>query len=181
METLIGLIVGHSSESQGAYNKTHNVSEYEFNCNLALLVQDELTKLGLKSQIFYRTKGVPLLVQEVNKVSPTLAVSLHCNAFNELVSGTEVLYYYKSMKSKKLASLLQKNIVDTLGLRDRGTLPIEQGRGTYVLKNTTMPCALIEPFFIDNIVDYELVLSKLNDLASAIANSVYSFLNDSLC
>lgn len=172
----VGLIVGHSSESQGAYNKTNNVSEYEFNKELAELISSQLTEMKIKSQIFTRTSGVPNLVREVNKANPSVVVSLHCNAFNKQVSGSEVLYYFKSQKSKKLASLLLENIVNTLDLRNRGTLPIEQGRGAYVLKNTNMPCALIEPFFIDNDVDYIVASNKIKELAIAVANSISDFL-----
>lgn len=171
----IGLVIGHSESSQGCVNKTHRVTEYQFNCDLVRLVQDELCKLGFNPIVFFRKNGLEELVKEINKVEPSIVISFHCNAFNTFVSGSEVLYYSTSSKGKRLASLLLECIVDTLALRNRGLLPRVEGRGSYIIKNVKAPAALIEPFFLDNDSDYKIALEKLDELATAIANSIAKY------
>lgn len=172
---LIGLVVGHSQYEQGCTNITYSVTEYAFNCNLVSLVRDELTRLGYDSEIFFRTTSLKSLPPVINKSNPDLVVSFHCNAFNTEVSGSEVLYYKHSHNAKRLASILQKRIVNCLGLPDRGIKAVTLERGSFLLKSVNATACLLEPFFLDHDPDYITASDKLDELAIEIAQGIVSY------
>lgn len=165
----IALIVGHTEKRFGAKNIKHNISEFTFNEKLA---HDIKAKLKLDSEVVYR-KIYRKLPHQVNYLKPSLVVSLHCNAFNKKVSGSETLYYHTSTKGKKIAEVFNKNFIDALNLKDRGVKgKCSEDRGGYLLKYTKAPCIICEPFFIDNDNDYEIVKDKYNELVMAYVHSI---------
>lgn len=172
---LIGLVVGHCQYAQGCYNTSHKVTEYAFNCELVSLVRNELIKLGYDSKIFFRTTSLKSLPSVINKSNPDLVISFHCNAFNTEVSGSEVLYYKHSHNAKRLAIILQKRIVDCLGLPDRGIKAVTLENGSFLLKSVNATACLLEPFFLDHDPDYETASEKINELASEIAKGIASY------
>ena len=100
--------------------------------------------------------------------------SLHCNAFNGNVSGTEVLYYHRSVKGRDMARILQNRLTGFLGFPDRGIKPrTSEDRGGYLLKYTIAPCVIAEPFFIDNNDDLDRVKQDLDGLAHTYAGAIY--------
>ncbi len=100
--------------------------------------------------------------------SPDFIISLHCNAYNKQVSGTEVLYYHRSTKGKQAASILQAKLIEALSLPARGIKArTTEDRGGYLLKYTAAPCIISEPFFIDNDDDLKVATEKRDRLVSA--------------
>lgn len=171
----VGLVVGHSHNSQGAMNVTYNISEFEFNNLLVDKVLDYLSSSSIKSTKYLRTHGLTELVSRINKDKLDLVISFHCNACNTKVSGTETLYYHSSIKGKQIASELQQSIVSTLHLRDRGLKPVTlKDRGGYLLGKVQPTAVLLEPFFIDNNEDYSLANSNIDNLANSIAKTLLS-------
>lgn len=173
-----GLIVGHKANRPGACNKDNCICEYQFNDQLACDIYDYLKKnessIGIQ---IIRRKTYKSLPDDVNKLDPDFCISLHCNAahpdYTGKWNGSETLYYHKSKRSKLMAEILQKNIVDVLGFRDRGILPRKtEDRGGYLLRYTDMSCVIAEPFFIDNNSAYRTVIDKYNKLVQAYANSI---------
>lgn len=153
----VALVVGHKPSSRGAYNETSDVYEFDFNDKLVEAVEEELT-FGwfdkVESVIIYRDTytGLP---GKIDAENPDFIVSFHCNAFNKKAGGTEVLYYHKSKKGKKMADILQKHFLRRLGLKDRGVIgKTAEDRGGYLLRYTNAPCVIAEPFFIDNDDEY---------------------------
>ncbi|MCP4503027.1 MAG: N-acetylmuramoyl-L-alanine amidase, partial [Deltaproteobacteria bacterium] len=117
------------------------------------------------------------LPKQINEHHPDLVVSLHCNAFNKKATGTETLYYHASTEGKRMASLLQRKIVDVLGLADRGIKPKHsEDRGGYLLRETNAPCVLAEPFFIDNNKDLKIAQANHSDLVRAYADAINEML-----
>ena len=175
----VGLIVGHKANKPGACNKKHKICEYQFNDQLACDIYDKLKVDDPDLDvIIIRRRTYKTLPDDVNKLNPDFCISLHCNAFNTKASGTEVLHYHTSKNGKKLAELLHKELLAALGLRDRKV----QGKGTedrggHLLRYTNMPCVISEPFFIDNDVEYEFVLSKYDDLVNAHVNAILEYAN----
>jgi N-acetylmuramoyl-L-alanine amidase len=170
----VALVIGHKASSPGACNKTHNICEFEFNEKLVKDVVDEIDG-SLEHEIVYREtyNGLP---DKINATNPDCIVSFHCNAFNTKASGTEVLYYHKSKKGKAWADKMQDRLKDALGLPDRGIKgKSSEDRGGYVLRYTSAPCILIEPFFIDNDNDYGVVTYNYRDLVRAITNGIKDF------
>lgn len=171
----VALVIGHRFDSPGACNDNYEVCEYQFNKNLTCLVENDLeekTSMITADRTFRKTT-YSMLPSEINKMEVDLIVSFHCNAFNSEVSGTETLYYHTSTKGKQCAEEFQKNMVEALGLPDRGVKGVTvEDAGGYLLGNTEAVCILLEPFFIDNDEDYEVAKGNKKGLVEAITNSI---------
>jgi len=167
---LCALVIGHKKRSPGAMNAKANVSEFDFNEDLALRIERKVNKAEVQ-RIYRRTWEE--LPGDINQLNPDFVVSLHCNAFNEKASGTEVLYYYKSQRGKKIAEVLQKYLVAYLELPDRGIKPkTSEDRGGYLLRYTNAPCVITEPFFIDNDDDFARALADIERFAQTYAKAI---------
>lgn len=165
----IALVIGHKKARPGACNKDAGLCEFEFNEKLAHDIESkgELEDLHI---VYRRTYSK--LPQDINNLKPDVAVSLHCNAFNEKASGSEVLYYHSSVKGEKIAKSFLNNIVGVLGLPNRGIKPKgTEDRGGYVLRYTNAPCIISEPFFIDNDLDLLLVRNRYDNFVAALIKS----------
>jgi N-acetylmuramoyl-L-alanine amidase len=172
------LVVGHKETSPGACNETYNICEFAFNDNLIEQIRTSLVDAidpdgGIEIVVVYRDtyKGLP---SKINDLNPDFVVSFHCNAFNKKVSGTETLYYKSSKRGKKIAELFQNNMVQVLGLSNRGIKPKgSEDRGGYLLRYTNAPAVLIEPIFIDNDSDFEHFTMKRQLFITAIQKSLF--------
>ncbi|MGF1463555.1 MAG: N-acetylmuramoyl-L-alanine amidase [Maricaulaceae bacterium] len=177
------LIVGHSSDEQGAAGtKPLNQTEFVFNTELSKLV----TKFGLPRghlilTIFRPSRGragIEIAYQKALKAEPDAIIELHFNAFNKQVRGTETLLSVKSdiveTNERELAELVQSEISSVfqrIGRQDRGLKFIERrgDRGWRSLSQVrTIPSILIEPFFGDEPNDAALAVEKKEELAKAI-------------
>lgn len=187
-KSVIVLNIGHQKEAQGALNRFENVSEFLFNSFLA----DRVISLYQTNSIFYKEDLFRLkdildikicnqtsyssLPKDINKLNPEFIISLHANAFNTTASGSEVLFAKGSSESKRLAGILQLNILDCLKLPNRGIKDLyEEDRGGYLLYKTKAPCVIIEPFFIDNDSDFRIATDRVSELAKAILYSILQF------
>lgn len=178
----IALIIGHSQDSQGASNKKYGTTEYQFNGPLAHSVAEKLILEGHNPLIIERDTYAELPAK-VNMTDADIAVSFHCNAFNEDPNGSETLYYHTSNKGFLLASCIQERVVKCLGLKDRGLKPCQAAhmgkagdRGGHLLQGTKMPCVIVEPFFIDSDSSLELANEKFEDLAEAYTQGIIAYL-----
>lgn len=179
----IAIIIGHNEKKQGAVNDSSGVTEYTFNKPLAFMIGTILANAGHTPVVVYRDSTYRKLPSDVNKTGASLAISLHCNAFDDDPNGSEVLYYTKSTKGKALAGSIQAEVVKCLGLKDRGLRPCDYDhigkagdKGGYLLKYTNMPCVLVEPFFLDADSSLELAEAKKPELAQAIANGIINYI-----
>ena len=170
------LIVGHKESSQGAVSPS-GITEFAYNQELAKLIKKYVERAEVV--IVYR-RTYEQLPDDVNQIKPDFAISLHCNAFNTKASGSEVLFYEKSSKGKELALKLQNEIVKVLGLPDRGIkTKTSEDRGGYLLKYVKAPAVILEPFFIDNPIDFVVGVEKRNAMAQAIAKVIDEELHNS--
>ena len=174
MKHSVALIIGHSEDDQGARNKKSNISEFMFNSYLAVMIRHELEGLNYTVHTVIRDSGYGDLPRKVNDTKADIAVSLHCNAFNNLKHGSETLYYNGSVNGKMLADYIQSYVVYTLGTENRGLKPCDYDyigktgdKGGYLLKYTSMPCVIVEPFFIDCDESLYLAQCKFHELAHA--------------
>ena len=86
-----------------------------------------------------------------NNSNADIFVSIHANAFNGAARGIETFWYgkYERTNSIRLATLLQNNMVSSMGLSYRRV-----AEGNYsVIRETRVPSALVEVGFIDNSYD----------------------------
>jgi len=170
MSKLCALVIGHKKNSPGAENANKNITEFDFNEDLAQKIEKKVE--GSQIQRVYR-RTYKQLPEDINELDPDFIISLHCNAFDTRVSGTEVLYYHKSEKGKKIAEILLSHLVDYLKLPDRGIIPKNsEDRGGYLLRYTQAPCVIAEPFFIDNDNDLAKAQEDLERLADVYAAAI---------
>lgn len=164
------LVIGHKKSSPGAVNQASEQTEFAFNDSLAIDIEKAVT--GVCVQRIYR-RTYASLPDDINAWKPDFIISLHCNAFNEQVSGTEVLYYHKSNSGREIAQVLIGHLVKALEIKNRGIKPkSSEDRGGYLLKNTNAPCVIAEPFFIDNDNDLKTALQKRGQLVAAYAKAI---------
>jgi len=164
------LVIGHKKESPGAVNSASGLSEFVFNDNLADMIEERVTAANTIRVYRKIYKNLP---DDINALDPNFIISLHCNSFREIATGTEVLYYRTSEKGKMMAEILLRHIVDHLGLKKRGAIPkATEDRGGTLLKYTNAPCVIAEPFFISNDDDLARAQADLEGLAAAYANAI---------
>lgn len=101
-----------------------------------------------------------------------LFVSIHCNAFNRAAKGTEVEYV--SGAGQVAAQCIHDQIVNALGTVDRG---VKYRGDLMVLKHTDAVAVLIECAFIDNDEDHELLVTRTDEFAAAIARGITDYQN----
>jgi len=115
-------------------------------------------------------------VTQVNASGADFAVELHCNAYNGQASGTEMIIYPTSANGRRLATFMQRRVVEVLQLPDRGVKgPQGGGRGLAFLRNTRMPAVIAESFFIDNDSDLAVATERKQRLAAAYANAFLEY------
>lgn len=178
----IAIVVGHTPMDGGAFNETHQMSEFDFNNRLAPILAAKLRVLGYIPQIVYRNTYTTLPT-DVNITGAHACISLHCNAFNGQPNGCEVLYFIGSEKSKDFASKVLARIPAVMGNKNRGVKGVAydyQGskgdRGGLLLQKTNMPAIIVEPFFLDSDEMLEKGLKHMDDLAEAYAQGIRDFI-----
>lgn len=164
------LVIGHKRTSPGNRNLRLSISEFGYNDELARRVAT-IPKLTTVQRVFRRT--FDMLPMDVNRLNPDFVVSLHCNAFDRSASGTEVLYYHKSIVGRGIAEIMLAYIVDCLKLPDRGLRAIDaEDRCGYFLKYSQAPTIVVEPFFIDNDLDCQRALEMKDGLVHAYSRAL---------
>ena len=90
-------------------------------------------------------------VQKANKTNAEFFLSIHLNAFSsESAKGTEIYVYPSaSTTTRTKAKAINDAVVNAIATTNRGVKEAKY----YVLKNTKMPAALVELFFITNQAD----------------------------
>lgn len=107
-----------------------------------------------------------------NEANADVFISIHCNAGGG--TGTETYYYNDSVTGKEFASAIQRNVVSSVGLTNRGV----KSAGYAVLRYTSMVAALLETGFIDTEADAAALgsESKQQSYAEGIANGICEYL-----
>ncbi len=170
---LCALVIGHKKTSPGAVNLSQGLTEFSYNEQLALEIESALqNQTDVRIQKIYR-RTYSTLPDDINTLNPDFIICMHCNAFNTQATGTEVLFYHRSKKGKKLAKILNTAFIDALGLTKRGIkAKTSEDRGGYLLKETQAPCLIAEPFFIDNNSDLEVAQTHRAQLVNAYVQSI---------
>ena len=144
--------------------------------NVADLAADYLSAAGVEVVGSLQSDSLHEVVSASNSAEADVFISIHCNACNGVAQGTEVWHYYSSDEGEKLARCIQNQIVDALGTVDRGIKSAKPGvNGLYVLSNTDAVAVLVELTFIDHAGDAELLRSRQDEFARAIARGVTDY------
>ena len=102
------------------------------------------------------------------------AVSIHHNAGGG--TGVETYYHtYGSSADKKIAQIVQSNLVKETGMRNRG---VKQASFAVLTCKSSIPAILVEGGFYDNQTDFNYITSVNGQkaYARAVANSIIQYL-----
>ena len=179
---------GKTVRDYGAENSITKMNEFTWNKDFVEnYLLSELQKAGIKYQIVLRDVGITKLINDLNKAAgkDDIILSFHLNSGVVTATGTETLYWHTSSKSKKLAELIQKNLVGVLGLPDRGikirrkpldAKDAENQRGWAMFRDTNTPFVMLESFFISNDGDLKRGNEKKSELAKAVVSAIKEYI-----
>ncbi|WP_404450227.1 N-acetylmuramoyl-L-alanine amidase [Sutcliffiella horikoshii] len=106
------------------------------------------------------------IVNKANSSGADLFVSIHCNANpNSSARGTECFTFNPSPSEAALSADISSSISNRLGIPNRGA----KQDNFRVITYTTMPAILVETAFLSNSSDANLLRTRSNDFATAIA------------
>ncbi|HAG42568.1 MAG TPA: hypothetical protein DCL31_03285, partial [Clostridium sp.] len=164
---------GHGGSDPGAIG-LNKLTEKEVTLAVGMKVKSKLEAQGIKVQISRTTDVFVDLsprAQIANIFGADAFVSIHNNSFGDRsVSGTETYVYTgtgeRINESKKLAGLVQNNLLNNLGSKNRGVKSADFA----VVRQTYMPAILAELEFISNpTVEEKMRTDKFReDCANAI-------------
>ncbi|WP_175438250.1 N-acetylmuramoyl-L-alanine amidase [Fusibacter sp. 3D3] len=177
-DMLIVLDAGHGGHDSGATGT--QAKEKDLALKATLLLENQLKSLGFKVYLTRSTDeyiGLYDRADIANDLNADLFVSIHINATtNSTASGVEVLYASDSMSGGKgLADLIQKQLVSTLGAKNRG---IVKRPNLVVIRETKMPSVLCELGFISNPEEQDKMMTTayLEKAAKAIVEGIKQFI-----
>ncbi|MCO0597359.1 N-acetylmuramoyl-L-alanine amidase [Peribacillus butanolivorans] len=151
---------GHGPNTPGK-RSPDGMREYTFNSRVADVMRDELEKYEGVTVIFTHADGtdVPLKdrTNKANKAGADVFISLHANANTGKMGdwgGIDTFVYKTNPKaSRALADVVQRNLIEATGLRNRGVKTAD----FHVLRESKMTAILIEHGFMDSTTDLPLL------------------------
>ena len=173
---------GHGGQDKGATGIS-GLKEKNVNLTVALYLEELLRARGF-NVVMTRKNDTSLTLAEraalAEKAKADLFISIHANAslYNKYASGTETYYYQNkktSPQSLYLASLIQQEVSAVLKLPNLGV----KKAPFHVLRETSMPAALVELAFLSNAVDETILASDhcLKLAAEALYRAVLRYYN----
>lgn len=178
----LAVIVGHTATVPGMRMVAPLASpEYFWNVLVAEAMDRHMKRVGgAYLKIFTRDMvGLTRTYKNVNAWGATLALELHCNAFDGKVRGTETLYGGKHPKSEDLAKAIQKSVCTLFERDEKGDRgikkPTETERGFWNVNLANCPSVLIEPFFGDSIEECTRAKLKEADYPITLVETLLAF------
>lgn len=166
---------GHGGTDPGAVSKT-GTKESEISATIGQELAEKLRLNGYTVEVYQQKKDYFEISRQENKSGADLFISIHCNSSTSASAhGIETLYLPTSTKGKKVAEIMQRELVQATKLTDRG---IKAREDLHVLKRTTAPAILIECGFISNPKEEALLKSKPNFFANAIFEGIKKVKNN---
>lgn len=173
----IAIDPGHGGSSSGAVGPS-GIMEKNLNLDTSLIIEELLVEQGA-SVLLTRRRDVTVSLAErtnlANNQKADLFVSIHYNGFSDPnAHGTETYWHTNGSKdSQSLANLLQNELLNKLGRRNRG---VKQAN-FHVLRESKMTSALIEPLFLTNPTEENLMKDPNNvrKVAQAVVDAILKF------
>ena len=169
------LDAGHGGKDPGAVG--NGLKEKDIVLNVTKKVGEILKHHGIEVE-YSRTTDTFLELHErankANRANAKVFVSVHVNsAANTQARGVETYHYTNSSQGARLARAIQTSIVTSnIFSQNRGV----KTANFVVLRQTKMPAALIELGFISNSQDAQILRTKQNEIAEAVARGILSYL-----
>jgi N-acetylmuramoyl-L-alanine amidase len=174
---VVAIDPGHGGRDPGAVG-INSLQEIQVIFPISLRVAELLEAQGV-TVVMTRRENVTVDLQAradiANRAQANLFVSIHANSISLSrpdVNGIES--YYSSESGRRLAAALQASMLAATGMRDRG---VKQAR-FYVLRQTTMPAALVEVGFVTGAQDYPRLADPAwrETMAQAIARGILQYI-----
>lgn len=172
---------GHGGSDKGAIGPT-DLNESIICQKISVKVTDLLEMLG--AEVYHTkesglSKNVSDRINLSNKLGFPFLLSVHLNhSANKKAEGSSCYYFEKgkisSKEGKKLASLIQKELVQVLGTKDCRV----HGKNFNILRKTKATAVIVEPCFITNPAEEKLLSSDnyLQKIAYAIFDGIKNYL-----
>ncbi len=182
---------GHGGRDPGKVG-VNNALEKDINLSVALKLKNLLEQndiqvimtreddVGLYSESDSNKKNADLKarVDMIHSSNADMAISLHQNSFTEeYVKGAQVFYYSESKQGKKLAEILQAQIVDTM--QDGNHRKAKSNNNYFMLTKTNCPLVIVECGYLSNIKESELLINEdyQEKMAWGIHLGILQFIN----
>lgn len=163
-ETIILIDPGHGGKDNGA--SFGSLVEDELNLEISFLVSNYLIKEGAivyftrtgdydlssKSASNKKKDDLKERLRIIHNYKPDLFISIHMNTYPSTnVNGAQVFYYEDDL----LANCIQKKL-NMLNLKSKKVKKTD----IYLLRNSLIPCCLIECGFVTGNIDYQNFQNK---------------------
>ena len=156
---------GHGGKDPGVVSK-HGICESDVASIIGTMLLNRLKLNGYPVQLYQQKDSYFEISKEENKSAATLFISIHCNGVTDpKAHGIETLYCEGSEKGKKIAEIMQQELINATGLTDRGAKP---RKDLHVLNRTNAPAILIETAFLSNPEEETLLTLQPGIFANAI-------------
>ncbi len=179
-DQVIVVDAGHGGKDPGASD--NGLIEKELNLIITKKLKAKLDQTNIAVYYTRLDDGYPTLQERcdiANEVEADFFLSVHNNALNKSIHGTETLYFPQEdedgFTSRKLARVFQNNLIDTLGSYNRG---LKKRPDLFVLKHTTMPAIITEIGFVTN--DEESAKLKTDSYLEKAAQALYEGILETL-
>ncbi|MHA7581155.1 N-acetylmuramoyl-L-alanine amidase [Paenibacillus vandeheii] len=184
MAYLVALDDGHGMSTPGKrtpkFPDGSFMHENEFNRAVVAKCKAHLERCGINVLLTAPTdEDIPLRVRTrlANEQKAAIFVSVHANALSETWGtprGIETFHYPGSVNSRRLAEILQKHLLKGTPLVNRGV----KEANFHVLRETSMPSALVECGFMDNSDEARLLMSDQyrSECAEELAQGICEYL-----
>lgn len=160
---------GHGGRDPGAIGAAGS-KERDINAKIAKAAAESLKAAGHTVIVYQQERQLADVAEQANASKASLFVSIHCNsAGNKNATGTETWHYTGCATGKATAAAIQREVVETLGTRNRG---VKSSRSLYVLRKTTMPAVLVEVGFISNAAEEKAIIENAAEIGQAIAAGI---------
>ncbi|CEQ04075.1 sporulation-specific N-acetylmuramoyl-L-alanine amidase CwlC [[Clostridium] sordellii] len=174
MSKKVFLDAGHGGNDSGAVG-VRNVLEKNIVLEVCKKIEKILKIRGIEVRMSRSTDIAKSLAERTNDANRWVAnclVSIHCNSFKDKNSKGLETFCYK-FKYRKLADCIQGELVnDKLYTINRG---VKEGN-LHMVRESDMSACLVELGFISNTEDLNLIESKMNEFALAIADGICNYL-----
>lgn len=152
----------------------NGLRESDVAASVGSLVQHYLEAAGCTTKLL-QSDSLSEISSTANEWGADVFVSIHCNsAATSRAQGTETFSYPYSIAGARLARFIQRQIVASLPVVDRGI----KEANYHVVRETDMPACLVELAFINNPMDAGLLRNRQDDFARAIARGVTDYEQD---
>lgn len=181
---------GHGGYDPGAVTP-QGVYEKAINLQIARIVKEMLLPSGIQvfltreEDLDYVPNGVKgrstkkqldlnHRIEMADQEHADIFVSLHVNATaTGQNSGAETFYHYKSESGKRLAELIQQEMIKISGMNRRIAKPGD----FYIIKNTSMPSVIVEVGYLSSVKEQKKLQQTWyqEQLARAIAKGIANY------